>query len=53
MLYRHARPLFRDALSGPQTFEADGDVAVAFCIVNDLVLLLAGADECDALLCEF
>ena len=52
VLYRHVRPLFRDALGGPQTFEADGGVAVAFCIVNDLVLQLAGTDECDALLCE-
>lgn len=52
VLYRNARPLFKDALAGPQFFE-EGPVAVAFCIVNDLVLLLAGTDECDALLCEY
>lgn len=54
MLYRNARPLFKDALGGPQFFvEDDGGVAVAFCIVNDLVLVMAGTDECDALLREF
>lgn len=52
VLYRNARPLFKDALAGPQFFE-EGPVAVAFCIVNDLVLLVAGTDECDALLCTW
>jgi hypothetical protein len=50
VLFRNARPLFKDALDGPQFFE-EGPVAVVFAIVNDLVLVLAGTDECDALLC--
>lgn len=41
--------MFKDALAGPQFFE-EANVSVAFCIVNDLVLLLAGTDECDTLL---
>ncbi len=50
MLYRNARPLFQPALGGPpQFFEEDGAAAVV-CAVNDLVLLVAGTDECDALL---